>query len=240
MARRPIIGITTDHGDNDDRPSYRSPMDYARSVERAGGLPWLIPFMLDQSLIGELVDHLDGVLFSGGSDLNPSLYNQTYHPKAEPIDPARQNFELALLAEVERRKTPALGVCLGSQLMNVHRGGSLIQFLPESPRDNSLEHRRLDDDGRRHPVNILPNTLLSRAISQKQIVSNTRHKQAVDRLGKNLRVAAAAPDGVVEAVEDPSLPLFLGVQWHPENLSGDHPEHLALFKLLVEKSLTKM
>lgn len=211
-------------------------MDYAHSVERAGGMPWLLPYRLDQSLIGELVDHLDGVLFSGGSDLNPSLYNQTYHPKAEPIDPARQSFELALLAEVERRRMPALGVCLGSQLMNVHRGGSLIQFLPESPRNEALEHRRLNDDGRRHPVHIIPDTLLFRAIGKGQIVSNTRHKQAVDRIGKNLRVAATAPDGVIEAVEDPSLPLFLGVQWHPENLSGDQPEHLALFKLLVSKS----
>jgi putative glutamine amidotransferase len=168
------------------------------------------------------------------------LYGDTsgYHPKAEPIDPARQRFELALLAEVERRRVPALGVCLGSQLMNVHRGGSLHQFLPDLPRDGALEHRRLSDDGRRHPVRIEPGTVLFKAIGEEQIVANTRHKQAIKTVGKGLRVTARAPDGVVEAIEDPSMPLYLAVQWHPENLS-DHPEHLAPFKLLVETARRK-
>src|SRR3712207_9552495 len=91
---------------------------------------------------------------SGGDDLDPALYGETYHPQAEPINPDRQRFELALIAEVERRRMPALGVCLGSQLMNVHRGGSLIQFLPEGDRDAALEHRKAGDDGRRHTVQL--------------------------------------------------------------------------------------
>ena len=166
-------------------------------------------------------------------DLDPALYGEKRHPGAEPINPDRQRFELALIAEVERRQLPALGVCLGCQLMNVYRGGSLFQFLPDQQRDTKLEHRKLDDDSRRHAVNLEPGTRLAEAVGKREITVNTRHKQAVAKPGKGLRVIAKAPDGVVEAIEDPTLPFFMAVQWHPENLS-DRPEHLAPFRLLVE------
>ena len=154
---------------------------------------------------------------------------------AEAIEPDRQKFELALLAEVEKRRTPILGVCLGSQLMNVHRGGSLVQFLPDDERDEKLEHRKMNDTSRRHPVNIQPGTILSKEVGKAEILVNTRHKQAIAKLGRGLHVNAKAPDGVIEGIEDPSMPLYLAVQWHPENLS-DQPEHLAPFRLLVEKA----
>ncbi len=231
--KRPVIGITIDR--NDDNGRYESPMAYAEAVERAGGLPLLIPYRLDLSLIPRIADQFSGILFSGGSDLGASLYGEAYHPNAQPIDPARQQFELALIAEVERRRTPILGVCLGSQLMNVYRGGSLIQFLPDVPRENGLEHRVANLPGRRHPVRIEPGTVLAEAIGAKEISVNTRHKQAVRQIGRGLRVNAMSPDGVIEGVEDPTFPLFLAVQWHPENLI-DEPEHLAPFKLLVEKA----
>jgi putative glutamine amidotransferase len=230
---RPIIGITMDYGEKPNQ--YMLTYGYASSIERAGGIPFPLPFKLDLSLIPEIVDRMDGVLFSGGDDLDPSLYGETYHPKAQPIDPDRQRFELALIAEVERRRTPALGICLGSQLMNVHRGGSLVQFLPEQERAEALEHRKTDTASPRHSVQIEPDTMLAQAIGKSQIEVNSRHKQAVARLGRGLRVNAVAPDGVIEGIEDPSLPLFLAVQWHPENLS-EEPEHLAPFRLLVERA----
>jgi len=222
--------------DYGDKPKqYMLPYDYTTSVERAGGLPWPLPFKSDLSLIPEFVDRLDGILFSGGDDLDPALFGETRHPNAEPIDPDRQRFELALIAEVEKRRMPALGICLGCQLMNVHRGGSLNQFLPDQQRDEALEHRRLapGDSTRRHAVKLEPGTRLAAAIGKGEISVNTRHKQSVNRTGKGLRVIAKAPDGVVEAIEDPSHPFFMAVQWHPENLSNE-PEHLAPFKLLVE------
>jgi putative glutamine amidotransferase len=222
--------------DYGDKPKqYMLPYDYTTSVERAGGLPWPLPFKSDLSLIPEFVDRLDGILFSGGDDLDPALFGETRHPNAEPIDPDRQRFELALIAEVEKRLMPALGICLGCQLMNVHRGGSLNQFLPDQARDEALEHRRLapGDSSRRHAVKLEPGTRLAAAIGKGEISVNTRHKQSVNRTGKGLRVIAKAPDGVVEAIEDPSHPFFMAVQWHPENLSSE-PEHLAPFKLLVE------
>jgi putative glutamine amidotransferase len=235
--RRPVIGITMDHKDDLSRGGgYALPFDYSKSIEAAGGLPLAIPYKTHPALIPQYVDLCDGILFTGGNDLDPSLYGEQWHPKAQRIDPDRQSFELALLAEVERRRTPCLGVCLGSQIMNVHRGGSLVQFLPDNDRDGALEHRKLNDDGRRHAVHIEPGTILSKTIGRDQIIANTRHKQAVGKLGRGLRVAAHAPDGVIEAIEDPSMPLFLAVQWHPENLAAKQPEHLSLFKLLVERA----
>src|SRR6266536_1225421 len=149
--KRPVIGITTDSNDTDDR--YLSTMTYANAVEKAGGLPLLLPFAVDHSLIPQYVDLLDGILFTGGNDMNPKRWGEEWHPKVARMDKRREEFEFALIAEVERRRMPALGVCFGSQLMNVHRGGSLIQFLPDVARDDSLEHRRLpNQEPGRHPV----------------------------------------------------------------------------------------
>src|SRR6185503_5916097 len=122
---------------------YESPMSYTAAVERAGGLPLLLPYGVDHSLIPQYVDLLDGICFSGGNDMNPVRYGEEWHPKVAKMDPRREGFEFALLAEIEKRKTPALGVCFGSQLMNVYRGGSLIQFLPD--KSDCLEHRYIKE-----------------------------------------------------------------------------------------------
>jgi putative glutamine amidotransferase len=228
---RPRIGITTDY--NDRLTQYALPYGYATSVERAGGLPFMLPYRSDLSLVPEFVDALDGILFSGGADLDPQGYGETAVPEVEAIDPFREKFERALLAEVEKRRLPTLGICLGSQLMNVHRGGSLVQFIPDLPGDRPIEHRRMGDWNRRHSVQLEAGTQVFDRIGQADVQVNTSHKQAVNRVGQGLRVIATSPDGVVEGIEDPSYPLFVGVQWHPERMS-DEPEHLALFQMLVD------
>ena len=232
-SKRPVNGVTVDS--MDDAPRYMSTFTYAEAVERAGGLPILLPFRVDCSLIPQYVDQCDGLLFSGGNDLDPALYcDECWHPKAAKIELARQRFELALIAEVEKRRMPTLGVCLGSQLINVHRGGSLTQFLPDEFKD--IEHRCLvKESPGRHPVTVDTDSQLGRAIGKRDVSVNTYHKQAIRRIGRGLRVIATAPDGVIEGYEDPTFPLFAAVQWHPERLL-DEPEHLAPFKLLVEKS----
>jgi len=231
---RPIIGITTDSNDTDDR--YAVTMTYVKAIERAGGLPLLIPYAVDHALIAQYVDLLDGIRFTGGNDMNPSRFGEEWHPNVVRMDERREKFEFALIAEIEKRRMPALGVCFGSQLMNVHRGGSLTQFLPDEQRPNSLEHRKLpNQDPTRHPVKLDTDSQLGRAIGQRDLSVNTYHKQAVNKIGRGLKITATAPDGVIEAFEDPTFPLFLAVQWHPERLI-EEPEHLAPFKLLVEKS----
>ena len=231
---RPVIGLTMDSGEKPGK--YGLNCDYSTSVEKAGGLPLAIPYRTDHSLIPQIVDVLDGILFIGGDDLDPKLYcDEEWHEKAIPLDCDRQNFEFALLAEVERRRLPMLGVCLGSQLVNVYRGGTLHQFLPDIEREGAIEHRRLERDVPSHAVRVEPESTIGRAIGTSEIVANTYHKQAVKKIGRGLRVVATAPDGVIEGFEDPTFPLFAAVQWHPERMHKEE-EHMALFKLLVEKA----
>src|SRR3954466_6606609 len=172
---RPVIGITTDYNDSEDR--YCSTMTYAAAIEKAGGLPLLLPYGVDHALIPQFVDLLDGVCFSGGNDMNPVRYGEEWHPKVARMDERREQFEFALIAEVERRRLPALGVCFGSQLMNVHRGGSLIQFLPEQKPD-AMEHRPLPDQPPpRHAVKLDTASALGRAMGKSDVSVNTYHKQ---------------------------------------------------------------
>src|SRR5262245_37274766 len=150
MATRPLIGITTDT--HDDGKQYESPYAYSIAVEKGGGIPVLLPYNVDLSVIPSLVDRLDGVVFSGGNDLDPSAYGETYADGTVPVDPLREKFERALMAEVERRRTPTLGICMGSQLMNITRGGSMIQFLPKFDRKNPIEHRKIGTTETRHSI----------------------------------------------------------------------------------------
>jgi putative glutamine amidotransferase len=233
MPRRPLIGITVDT--HNDGKQYESPYAYATAVEKGGGLPVLLPYRVDLSVIPELVDHLQGIVFSGGNDLDPVAYGETYHPKTVPVDPLREKFERALMAEVEKRRTPTLGICMGSQLMNLHRGGSMIQFLPDIERTSPIEHRRLGTDEVRHPITVDKDSTAAKAIGHAEVLGNSSHKQSIKQVGKGLRVIATSPDGVIEGVEDPTFPLWLGVQWHPERLHAE-ADHLALFKLLVDRA----
>lgn len=234
MSRRPIIGITKDAG-SAPGPTESNFDHYASSVEKAGGTALPIYYREDVSQVGAILDQLDGILFSGGNDLDPGLYGQAWHPMAKPIDPNRQRWELALLAAADTRRMPILGICLGCQLLNVHRGGSLIQFLPDLSRPEPIEHRKVHDVPLRHYVTIEGDSILGQVIGKPRISVNTYHKQAVDRAGRGLRITARATDGVVEAIEDASMPLFVGVQWHPERIS-DEPEHRAIFELLVQRA----
>lgn len=229
MSSRPRIGITMDS--SDAKPSsYKLNVEYARAIELAGGLPLPIPFRTDHALIPDYLGTLDGILFTGGNDLDPVLYGQEWHDKAVPVDKARQSFEFALLAEVERRRMPTLAICLGCQVLNVFRGGTLHQFIPDLP--GKQEHRRLGDIVRRHEVDIEPGAAIAKAIGKTRVLANTYHKQAINRAGRGLIITARADDGIVEAIEDPSFPLLVGVQWHPERLT-DEPEHRALFTMLI-------
>jgi len=231
--KRPLIGITTDT--HDDGKQYESPFAYATAVEKGGGIPVLLPYRTDVSVIPDLVDRLDGMVFSGGNDLDPAAYGETYEQGTVPVDPLREKFERALMAEVEKRHKPTLGICMGSQLMNIMRGGSMIQFLPEVDRPNAIEHRKLGKVEVRHPITIDAASIAAKAIGKTEVLGNSSHKQSAKKIGSGLRVIATSPDGVIEGIEDPTFPLWLGVQWHPERLH-DEADHLALFKLLVEKA----
>jgi len=224
---RPLIGITTyltraTFGAWEEE-SALVPADYVRAVERAGGRALLVPPSEDG--VEETLDALDGIVFSGGSDLDPATYGQERHGATGGIDEERDRGELALLQAALGRDMPVLAVCRGSQLLNVALGGDLVQHLPDVVGDE--KHKELPGEFAEHDVAIESETKLGGLIGEHAPVKS-HHHQGFGRLGEGLREAARADDGTVEALEDPSRRFALGVLWHPE--AG---EDLRLFEALV-------
>ncbi len=227
---RPVVGITTYLTPARfgvwELESALVPSDYVRAVERAGGRPLLVPPSEDG--LEETLDALDGLLFSGGSDLDPDTYGQDAHPETTGIVPERDRAELALLQAALERDMPVLAVCRGSQVLNVARGGDLVQHLPEVVGDE--KHKHTPGSFADHDVALEPETRLAALLGERAPVKS-HHHQGFGRLGEGLREAAHAEDGTLEAVEDPSRRFVLGVLWHPE-AGAD----MRLFEALVEEA----
>jgi putative glutamine amidotransferase len=216
---------------DENRKVLELPADYAARVFDAGGMAVLLACTHDAGIREEMIGSIDGLLVPGGCDLDPRLYGQAKHAATRLTDKGRQDFDLAMLALAEARQLPTLGICLGCQEMNVQRRGTLHQHLPEL-EGRTLEHRKAGDRSNMHDVEIRPGTHLAAALKLEKLAVNSRHHQGVDHVGHGLLPCAVAPDGLVEAVEDPSLPFWVAVQWHPENLEGT--PHERLFAALVE------
>lgn len=233
---KPLIGVTTSelrrgdlatlrrHGEP-PHPEMALGLTYLRAVQRAGGMPVVLPPLVPEE-VPSLLDRLDGLCLSGGPDLDPAAYGaRERHPELGETEPALDAFELAIAAEADRRGVPVLGICRGSQTLNVVRGGTLFQDL--------RGHRQLElATLPTHGVRIALHSRTGRTMGARQLEVNSFHHQAVDELGAGLCVAARALDGTVEAIECREHPFFLGVQWHAETLV-DHSAHLALFRALV-------
>ncbi len=237
---RPRIGITSNVALNDRAVAHAHcyvNAAYVDAVFAAGGTPLVLPPppTSDPDALDALLAACDAVLFTGGADLNPRHYGQTPHPATCALPDRRDRFEVEFFRRSERRGLPVLAICLGCQVANVARGGSLVQHIDELPRPSPVEHHRPDETSAFHDVAIVPDSLLARVVGATRIEVNSRHHQVVsaDQLGGALRPVAFAPDGVVEAAEDRARPFMLAVQWHPEDLI-DRPEHLRLFEALVD------
>lgn len=181
---------------------------YEAALRRAGIEPVRITPGRETSL-----DAIDGLVLTGGTDINPARYRQARAPECEDPDDERDELELRVLAEALRRDVPVLGICRGLQLFNVAHGGTLIQHLSGTAIHNS----DLPFDEAAHPVRIAAGTRLAAIAGAGEHSVNSRHHQAVDRLGEGLVISAVAPDGVVEAIELPDKPFAIAVQWHPED-----------------------
>ena len=238
----PLIGISTSELRNPkehvNRFASEPPMrelalglTYPQAVARAGGVPVVIPPFTSDQQIDALLDRVDGLLFSGGPDFDPSTYGEARHPELGPdVDAVADAYELTLHAAAAERDLPVLGICRGMQGLNVSRGGTLQQHLPDV---TTLAHRPGHDMfSPAHSVAIEAGSLLHRLAGTRDLAVNSFHHQAVARLGAGLQIAARAPDGTVEAVWDPAASFSLGVQWHPETLTH-LPEHAALIAALV-------
>jgi putative glutamine amidotransferase len=231
-SHKPLIGITCNwRGDSNGFGELRMDDAYARAVSRAGGLPVLIPTDADADA---LADTLDALLIPGGADIDPHQFGEEPHPTTHIV--ARQRFEMewALVGAFEARRKPILGICYGAQLLNVWRGGSLHQHLPDLP-SVTLRHQRESDEEEhpRHFVQLISGSRLHSLIGQERFEIVSAHHQAVREVGKGLQVVAYSPDGVIEGVEDPNLPFLIGVQWHPER-DPESPATRALFRAFVQ------
>jgi len=183
-----------------------------------------------------VVGGFDGIVIAGGDDVDPALYGRDVLPGAGvKVDAGRDSIDFSVFEEAWRNSVPALGICRGLQVMNVARGGTLIQHLPlESPSD--IEHSQPRKPNRRdHPVTLLAGTRLSEIAGSRQIDVNSRHHQAVERPAADFVVNATAPDGVIEGLEARDGRWVVAVQWHPENLHDD-PASKRLFREFVEQA----
>jgi putative glutamine amidotransferase len=224
---KPLIGIGSDlyikNGERDRAFVYTT---YVDSLRRAGAIPVLIPPQPENA--AEVVGDLDGLLLAGGDDCDPAAYGEPRHPSVEPMDPRRQDNDLSLARVARDRGIPTLGICLGVQVMNVAAGGTLIQHI-----ESDIDHASEPSDRHRHDVAIDGGTRLAKILGQRELEVNSSHHQAIKDIGDGLRVTAHAPDGIVEGLEDPRHPFYLGVQWHPEDMSGETSAS-AIFGAFVE------
>ena len=230
---RPLIGITTyaeplatwGHW---TLPAALIPLAYVRAVDRAGGRPLLVPPSTDG--VGETLEVLDGIVFSGGSDIDPDTYGEEPHPETSNVRPERDDAELRLMQAALERNLPLLAICRGSQLLNVARGGDLVQHLPEIVGDD--KHKVTPGLFAAHDVAIEPGSRLGSLIGTAARVES-HHHQGLGRVGDGLKVVAHADDGTAEAVEDGKSRFTMGVLWHPEE-----GEDLRLFEALVEEAIS--
>jgi putative glutamine amidotransferase len=236
-APMPLIAVTTSemrHNPFDLATEQADPprqemvlgMNYLEAIGRAGALTMVVP-PLPGPAIPALLDRVDGICLSGGPDLHPGAYGAEPHPELGPTEPRLDAFELALARAADERDMPILAICRGAQVLNVARGGTLHQHLPDVAGD-AITHRQPQAPSEpTHRVTVAAESRLAGIVGRHELAVNSFHHQAVDRVGVGLRPVAWAPDGTIEAVEGDGF--TLGVQWHAETMDA----HLGLFEGLV-------
>lgn len=229
---KPIIGIGSDaqhiEGQRDRAFVY---LTYVEALRKAGAIPVIIPPQPENA--AEIMEELDGILLAGGEDCDPVAYSEERHPMCvEVMDARRQENDLALAKFARQHRIPTLGICLGLQMMNVANGGTLIQDI-DSQFETEIRHASQPEDRARHDIIIEQGTQLSTLLPAVECNVNSSHHQAIGRVAEGLRITAHAPDGLVEGLEDPKHPFYIGVQWHPEDMNGEHSA-TALFEAFVK------
>lgn len=237
---KPIIGISGSRIVNQQGniPGYyRSYVneDYVQAVIDNGGIPYIIPFNEYPDVTMVQVANVDGLILSGGHDIDPRLYGEESLPKIGEIWPARDYFDMLLLKEAEKRHQPVLGICRGAQLINVAHGGSLYQDITYR-KEVTLKHNQSSaPDIASQTVTFADDSYLAKLIGEVKVSVNTYHHQLIKQVGQDLHAVGYAGDGVVEAFENDDASI-IGVQWHPELLYRKHAKMAQLFADLVAKA----
>ncbi|MDZ7374055.1 MAG: gamma-glutamyl-gamma-aminobutyrate hydrolase family protein [candidate division KSB1 bacterium] len=237
QVQGPIIGITMDsdrEGEASGRPYYFLNCEYVEMVRRVGGIAVTLPPTPEDENIGLLLELVDGLILSGGSDVDPAAYGEPVRHTNWDIDPERTVFEAKLVRSALKLDLPVLGICRGFQLLNVALGGSLYQDLAgEFPNWGPVRHRaESGSPPARHWIRVEGKSLLGSLLGVERLEVNSYHHQGVKELGRNLVAVAWSEDGLVEAVELPSCSFCLGVQWHPER-DFDSPEQQLLLRAFL-------
>ena len=218
-------------------PPYARLRDYEIAIRLAGGEPRLLEIGRDDP--ADVIRDVDALLLPGGGDVDPALYGEPRHPTFDPPEAGRDAFEIELAHRARAVDMPILAICRGVQLLNVARGGSLVQDIPDQLHASLNHQRREPADAIAHDIHITPDSRLSELLAGASTAEghscrvNSRHHQAIRRVGEGLLITATAPDGVVEAAEDPAMRFCIGVQWHPENFHRTG-EFSALFAAFVD------
>jgi putative glutamine amidotransferase len=226
MDYRPSIGITT-HGRN-EKGRFDVNAKYVDAVRRAGGFPVLLP--PGETQPAECFEFLDGIVVTGGPDVEPKRYGGKMHAQVYGVDPERDACEVELVKAIFEHQKPTLCICRGMQVLNVALGGTLIEHLPDEVGEKVV-HRA--DTYQMHDVEIVPDTHLARILGARRISAASWHHQAVRKTAPGLTITARAPDGVIEAVEHADHPDLIAVQWHPEHTAGEDKYSQQLFDWLV-------
>jgi putative glutamine amidotransferase len=242
--KKPIIGLTLDLANNCEKYSYAAfpwyalRKNYADAIIKAGGVPLLLPYQ--SSTINELLAIIDGVVIPGGDeDIHPKFYEPEYAEDVVIANNERDEFEILVLKKSLARNIPILGICRGMQLLNVAFGGSLIHHIPDYMKNNNqtiiINHEQPSPKNIvSHSITIESGTKLAKMTNNKtQVMVNSTHHQAIDRVGNGLVISAKANDGIIEAIELQNHKFVIGVQWHPEYLN-DNDVDLNLFKELIK------
>jgi len=227
MKRKPLIGVTPSF--NPYSGKFLLGVEYIRAIQKAGGIPLLIPYADFKNNVDLIFERFDGFMLSGGGDVLPFYYKEE-PKKTEKVVPERDEFEIELVKRCFKNKKPLFAICRGSQIMNVAMGGNLIQDI-----NSEIQHyQSAYYDELTHTIIIEKGTFLYEIFKKKELKVNSFHHQAVKKLGKTLRISARAKDGIVEGIESDNHPFFLGVQFHPEFLFEKHKMFFKLFKVFID------
>lgn len=239
MSKRgaPVVGITMFSAQEAHKFYTKVQYNYVSSVVDAGGVPWLIPTVADTALAVEVVARLDALILTGGEDVSPLMFREEPRPELGLTNLPRDRWEIALLAAAEARGIPILGICRGIQVINVHRGGTLYQDIT-AETSSPIGHAPFQNpmESLHHTITVEPGSRMEELFppdADGRIVVNSFHHQALRDMGEGLVITSRAPDGIVEAVEDPGRDFFIAVQFHAEALPPIDRGYLRLFEAVV-------
>ena len=231
MKRRPLIGINCKLVSDDGDAYYKLDRNYANSILRAGGVPVLMPFYRKSEEARDFLGRLDGLLFTGGPDINSRRWGEKLHSKAELMHPDKEASDFSAMAEALKRNLPVLAICLACQELNVLLGGSLHQHVQD------LDGVKKHSGGVTHQVELIGSTKTRDILGTSKPSVNSWHHQACHTIGKGLLQTAESPDGLIEGLESTRHRFVIGVQWHPERMQDDRRQQ-ALFRALVSEART--